>query len=213
MDEKRLTELVKSAIELDELEAAAEGRPGMASMAGPGQQHARRRWATGTALAATAAIVAYFLLSPQLAIDRLTISTQVSRGASEQLEIVVGVSRPAYVRLLLIDTRNERWLVPIAEEPTPYERHLDKVVTLRGDVVPNPDDPRGVSRAVLAIVIASLGEAPSLEELLEAVPDPVANSLDDLDRSISHVANELETKFGCVVRYVRIPKNLPSNKP
>ncbi len=209
VEEKEILELVGAATELDELDAAVAGRRA-------GQAHVPQRakpsvrwWTIGVPVAAAAILFLVFIRPGKLAIREFTVTLPAVRAAETELSITLELNRPAYIRFVLIDERRERWLMPFDVDEGKYVGLVNGTVSFRVSPYPKSDDPRGPARAEIAMVVASLEPAPTPDELLEAIPDPVipAEGKDQaLYDELSRIRAALEGRFDCLVQFARVPK-------
>ena len=222
MEEREILGLVRAASELDDLDAAvAGGRAGQAR-APQGPKPPVGWWAIGVAVAAAAVLFVVFLRPMKLTIREFTVAgpaAQTPRGlveaepgaqeADSRLSITLELNRRAYVRIILIDERHERWLMPFDVDAGEYAGIAHGTAAFRVSQYPKRDDPRGPARAEIAMVVASAGPAPAPDDLLEAIPDPVlpAESKDQaLYDELDQIRDALESRFDCVVKFARVPK-------
>jgi len=112
MDEKRMFQLIKAAAELEELHAAVEGRP--PEPVSPVRPRRRRRWLLLAAPLAAAALALIFR-PPALHLEEITVKRVPVRSAETELEVTLRWNRPARVRLVVIDEKNEPWIIPIGD--------------------------------------------------------------------------------------------------
>ena len=222
MKEKEILKLVGAATELDELDAAVAGRrPGQAQV--PQRAKAPVRWWTiGVPVAAAAILLLVFIRPGKLAITEFTVTAPAvrtprelaggepgERDAETRLSITLGLNRRAYIRIILIDERHERWLMPFDVDEGKYVGLVNGTVSFRVSPYPKSEDPRGPARAEIAMVVASLEPAPTPDELLEAIPDPVL-SAEGKDQALYDELNRiraaLESRFDCLAQFARVPK-------
>lgn len=235
MEEKRIFKLVRSAVEVDELEAALTGVVDTRETAAVGTKRGVRWWFIGVPITAVAAVIAWGLLLPSTSvinepaviplamtdsvlcdmadgsfIDEFEVLPPVAvRGSDAGLPVInLSLNRDAYIRVVLIDKHHERWIMPFDDEQTTYVKQF-KAGSFQMNFEPKPDDPRGPVKAVVAMVIASLGPTPSADELLETISDPVvppkANE-QTLLREIERTVAKLQARFDCEVRFELTPQ-------
>lgn len=205
MDDQRLLKLVKAAVELEELEASVNLRsPKHPSMAQ--RRSATQRWVkVGASVLAVAAVLVIMVTRQDIAIEQMAVLRVPVRAPGADIEISLNLNRPAYLRVVLIDMRNERWIMPIgtrseyvAQVPEQYRMQVPSAAIGTG----------AASRAAYVMIIASRRLTPTAEELLDAIPDPVAPSSVEpatVRQRLDDIAVDLEQTFDCAVRVEQIP--------
>jgi hypothetical protein len=202
MDEKRMFQLIKAAAELEELHAAVEGRP--PEPVSPVRPRRRRRWLLLAAPLAAAALALIFR-PPALHLEEITVKRVPVRSAETELEVTLRWNRPARVRLVVIDEKNEPWIIPIGEADQ-YVSAADTEFHLR---VPSPHSQGAVPRVPkYVVVVASAGPAPDAGELLRQLPDPVAPLSADhtsVRAALERLASQVSAAFDCTVHVKNVP--------
>lgn len=201
MNDKRILQLVKAACELDEFEAAVSGREPTLQGAPPRRSRLLRWAAIGLPVAAAVAFMS--LRSAPLKISEFQAKAEQRAGSEPRYRCTLCVSRPAIVRLVLIDERLERWIIPIADDGEAYAKQVEERWVFNPPAHLNEDDPRGPVRAIYALAIATTVQSPTVDELLAAIPDPIAPAGSDdaaVRTALQRVAEDLAARFGCAVR-------------
>ena len=163
-------------------------------------------------LAACVAFILFVLIprEPALEIERFVLASERVRTPSvEQGELRLGLAlnRSAYVRVIAFDTRHERQLVPLDDVGGEFVRQTEGM-NVRFQRVQRPDDPRGPAEVLFVMVVVSPGTSPTVEELLQSIPERIApqtEDVHDLARALEQTARELESRFDCVVRVRAVP--------
>ncbi|MCG8409445.1 MAG: hypothetical protein MI923_29925 [Phycisphaerales bacterium] len=165
------------------------------------------------ALAATiaaAALVAIFILPfhRALIIEEFNVTTAAVRGEKDTLNIDLTLNRTAYITIIMVDERFERWIKPFDTDTSEFVQKTDRMTSLSTSIYPNPDDVRGPAKAIMVMAIASLDPILSVDELLDAIPDPVVPP--DADRQAAYarlkeLGRELEGRLECLIRVELIP--------
>lgn len=164
-------------------------------------------WAGAGAVAVAASLALFFVpLGAPIRIDAMSIAPVVLRGAEEQIDVALKLSRTGFIRIVVIDDRCERWVLPFDEKQSTFVQRLDGAKTLHITSHPNPAHPDSKTRYILAI--ASRGERPTAAELLQVIPDPVVSpdaGETALRKAIDQLRERLEKRFDCTVRFERLP--------
>lgn len=208
MDDKRILELAQAAVELDELDAASAEQQPISAAARTAAVRRLRWWMMGAGVAAAAALALVVLLPPDLTINELAVTVPAQRNLDSKIKIDLALSRPAYIRIVFVDERFERWVMPLDEDQAVYVKRIGEEVTIRGDLHPNPTDPRGSAEAILVMTIASAEPTPSADDLLAAIPDPVVPPQageQALFDGLESFRDDIEQRFDCVVRFKPVP--------
>jgi len=207
VENERLLGLVRTAAEVDELEAAIDGKT--EDVQRPTRARLRRLWPVG--LLAAAALVALFVVPRGLRIVDCEVIRVAERGhetAPDAYRISLSLSRPGYIRLVVIDERLERWILPFEDRAADATRPVDERWTGSLPLQVAERDPRGPALVKYYMVIASADQSPTIEELLLAIPDPVAESSADAGvvlRRLQELGESLSSRFDCVVHLGRVP--------
>ncbi|MCK4659063.1 MAG: hypothetical protein KAV82_06030 [Phycisphaerae bacterium] len=210
MEEKRISKLIRAATEVDELEAALTGGVDTRESASVDTKRVVRWWIVGVPITAVAAVLVWvLLLPPTLLINELAVRPPPTvRGPDAGWFLIdLSLNRAAYIRVVLIDQRHEPWIMLLDDEQTAYVRRIDNTASIRSNREPKPDDPRGAVKAIVVMVIASLGPTPSADELLETISDPVVPSeanKQTLLRELERISADLRARFDCAVRFEAI---------
>lgn len=205
-DEERMLELVRAAAELEDFEADVRGRMAGDSMARPPRAAAVRWLKIAAPILAVAAVVAFVLLPPRLTFQSVTVRPPAVRTPDAAVELAIALSRPAYLRVVIIDENNERWIRPIDHSST-YVVKVNERQVLKMPAVPDTVEPRpGAPRFVL--LIASTGPQPTADDLLQRVSDPIAPPGSDMPavrRALDQIAADLAQNYGCAVHIASMP--------
>ena len=203
MDEKRILGLVKAAVELEALAAEVDRRKPDSAVTEVPRRTRRWPWVVGV-LASAAACIAFVLTSrEELQITELTVRPSTVRRSEAELQMTIGLSRPAYVSVILVDERYERWLVPFDRDQDRFLRYIQESDSFRFGWWPQPDDPRGAAKAIAVMVVAAKRPQPSKEDLLRAIPDPIAPSVATervWEQELDAIKTQLQRRFDCAVR-------------
>jgi hypothetical protein len=206
-DEKKMLELVRAAAELEEFEADAQAR--IAEESRRPARPARRRWLKIAApMLAVAAVAALLFPVPtsHVVFQEAALRRPAVRALDSDLEIAISLNRPAYLRVMIIDERNERWLRPI-NEPSTYVVRVREQEVLRIPAVPDSVEPRP-GRPKFAVLIASADPPPSADDLLERIPDPIAplaGGDDEVREALEKIAADLTRAYRCAVHIEPVP--------
>lgn len=207
MNEERILGLAKAALEVDELEAAINKQAGVP--AGPIRARSKRLWPLG--IMATAALVSLVVLPAGLRIQDCTIVARVDRGHDSipnSYWLSLGLNRPGLIRIVVVDERLERWVLPVGGRPNGAPELVKGRWTGKLPANVASQDPRGPARVVYYMVIASKRLSPTVEELLAAIPDPIAELPANDGKVFSHleqIAASLSREFDCAVHVGRLP--------
>lgn len=207
VNDERILGLARAALEVDELEAAINkqaGGPARSIRAG-----LKRLWPVG--IIAAAALVCLLVLPPGLRIQDCAIVERVDRGHAsfpDSYTLSLGLNRAGLIRIVVVDERLERWVLPFDGRPNGSPAPVKG--RWKGKLPANvaSQDPRGPARVVYYMVIASQRLSPTVEELLAAIPDPIAELPANDKNVFSHleqIAASLSRQFDCAVHVGRFP--------
>jgi hypothetical protein len=208
VEEKEILELAEAAGELDELNAEFGGRATLGAKEGLAVRSSRRRWGLGAAALVAAAALLLFLWPSELRIDELIVRAPGHRGVDAKIQIELKINRRAFVRVVTVDARFERWITPFDRDETKFIKQVDGQVTLEGYLHPNRQDPRGPAEAILVMAIVSTEATPTTQEILTAIPDPVVPPgarTQVLLEAVKQHQEHLEQRFDCKIRFQQIP--------
>jgi len=207
VENERLLGLVKAAAEVNELEAAIDGKA--QDVLRPARARPRRLWPVG--ILAAAALVALFVVPRGLRIVDCEVVRVAERGsdtAPDAYRISLSLSRPGFIRIVVVDERLERWILPFEDRAAGATQPVDERWTGTLPLQVARLDPRGPALVKYYMVIASSDQSPRIEELLPAIPDPVAESSADAGavlRRLQELGESLSSRFDCVVHLDRVP--------
>ena len=113
-----------------------------------------------------------------------------------------------WIRIVVVDERLERWILPFHGRPNGSPEPVTGRWT--GELPANvaSQDPRGPARVVYYMVVASPDLAPTVDDLLAAIPDPISESPVKEESMLSHldrIAASLSHQFECAVHVGRLP--------
>jgi hypothetical protein len=208
VDDKRILQLVKAASELEEFGAAVSGRDSTLRDRPPRRLRLVHWAAIGLPVAAAVALMV--LTPPSLQISEFQVVTVAQRGADSDARhrCILAVSRPANMHLVLVDERLEPWIIPIADDGKGYTRRVEERWEFYPPSQLHEDDARGPAGAVYAIAIAAAGASPTVDDLLAAIPDPIAPAESDdaaVRAALQRLVDDLTAHFDCAVRFEPLP--------
>lgn len=208
MDDDKVIDLVRAALDVDELEAIETGRTPLRHQVAPPRRR-RLQLITGAVAGLAAAIGLFVVIRPHSPPNILDVNVKVNSVRSVDVDYALKITcdRAAYLAVFAIDDRHERWLFPMKDSSPkkPEPAGTREFVLPR---VPRPDDPRGPAKAKRLLVIVS-AQSISSETLLLKVPDPIVSiSADDaqVQTALAAIARNLEKQFPCSTRIANIPE-------
>jgi hypothetical protein len=160
-------------------------------------------WSLG--VAACLALLA-FLVIPRGPIKRFTIAPELARASSAApSDYVIGLelNQPAYVRVVVVDTRGQ-WRLALFGAA---ERKIDRAnIRISRDF--RLDDPRGTTKVLFAMIITARGSPPTEQDLRQCMPELLAGQTPDraaIARALQRIAHDLESRFHCAVAFQPVP--------
>ncbi len=165
-------------------------------------------------LAACVALMVFLILPRQAAlrIERFELSAAgVHRGPDAEaakLEIDLRLSRPGYIRVIQIDARSEPWLIPFDSDAKEFVHRVERDYQAECPTFPDPNDPRGPAEARFVMLVASSEPVPTKEDLLQAIPDPIAppdTPSAQVSARLEQLTRHLEARFRCAVNVQPVP--------